>query len=522
MNARRLFAAAAMSARRLLAAAAVILAGSSGAVAQAAPQRPPEQVPRFLRMSADASREPEVINPADNPILSRRIALNLRDVSRGAALREIALTAGLELVYAGDALAAGTVRFQSDNLTVAAALTEVLFGAGVDVAVGSNGSLILVRKPPARNAAVAGAGAARTGERAVELAPITTMAMAESRKTFELQPMMGHLELGVKELAAAPAPLAGDLFRTVQLLPGVETRNDYSSGLNVRGGESDQNLILLDGYPVYNPFHLGGLLGTFMDPMVGKVDLLTGAAPVRYGERLSSVLDVRSADEDRHGMHGAADVSLLAATATVGSALDGGGSWMIGARHTYADVIANAIKPNSLPYGFSDVQGHLSRPVFGHAVLSVTAYDGSDGTSLDQNSGGLDARWTNRVLGATLANVIPERRVVLGVFPADSVALVQRISLTTFDAAAVMASSTFDLRSSVNDARASGAATLFTKSFDQSIGYEISSEHARYSMRAPITSITNFLPQASLDQTLTPVSGWYDALWHASPRLMVD
>src|ERR1019366_798429 len=109
----------------------------------------------------------------------------------------------------------------------------------------------------------------------------------------------------------------------------------------------------------------------------------------------------------------------------------------------------------------------------------------------------------NRVLGATLARLIPERKVVLGVFPADSISLVQRLSLTTFDARAVMASSTLDLRSSVLDARASGAATLFTKSFDQSIGYELSSQHARYSMRAPITSITNFLPQASLDQSLT-------------------
>src|ERR1035437_9919828 len=159
---------------------------------------------------------------------------------------------------------------------------------------------------------------------------------------------------------------------------------------------------------------------------------MTGAAPVRYGERLASVLDVQSADENRHGLHGVGDVSLLVATATVGSAFDGGGSWMVGGRHTYADVIANAVKRNSLPYGFSDFQGHLSRPVFCNAVLSVSAYDGSDGSSFNQTTGGLYISWGNRVLGATLAGVIPGRTVVLGVLPADSISLVQRVSLTTF------------------------------------------------------------------------------------------
>lgn len=608
-----------MNARRVFAAAAMIAAGSSGATPQAAPPRSPEQAPRFLRVSADASREPRVIDPLEYPILSRRIAINFHDVSRGAALQEIAITAGLQFVYAGDVLPrVGVVRLQSDNISVAAALTEVLRGAGVDVAIGANSSVILVKKPPVAMVVVtqgtacrvprpderplplcldgngipalksfvklsgndATVGFALRGIAAVarvkitlevdvlamhgaatippgtytvaeallravggkplaifvthsdelsvraladgySLAPIMTLAMAESRRTFELQPMMGQLELSARELAVAPAPFESDLFRTVQLLPGVETRNDYSAGLNVRGGESDQNLILLDGYPIYNPFHLGGLLGTFIGPMVGKVDLMTGAAPVRYGERLSSVLDVQSADENRHGLHGVGDVSLLAGTATVGSAFDGGGSWMVGGRHTYADVIANAVKRNSLPYGFSDFQGHLSRPVFGNAVLSVTAYDGSDGTSLNQNNGGLDVSWGNRVLGATLTRLIPGRKVVLGL-PADSIALVQRISLTTFDAAAVVATAGFDLRSSVRDVRASGAVTLFTSSFDQSAGYEISAQHVLYAMRSPVSSITNFLPQTSLDQSLTPVSGWYDALWRATPRLTVN
>src|ERR1035437_5693310 len=106
-----------MNARRVFAAAAMIAAGSSGAPPQAPPPRSPEQAPQFLRVSADASREPRVIDPLEYPILSRRIAINFHDVSRGAALQEIDITAGLQFVYAGDVLPrVGVVRLQSANI----------------------------------------------------------------------------------------------------------------------------------------------------------------------------------------------------------------------------------------------------------------------------------------------------------------------------------------------------------------------------------------------------------------------
>jgi len=78
-------------------------------------------------------------------------------------------------------------------------------------------------------------------------------------------------------------------------------------------GESDQNLILLDGFPIYNPFHLGGLFSTFIDPTVRDVTLMT-AAFRRGTARLSSVLDVRSSEEVRSGVHGSAELSVLAST----------------------------------------------------------------------------------------------------------------------------------------------------------------------------------------------------------------
>ena len=117
--------------------------------------------------------------------------------------------------------------------------------------------------------------------------------------SLQLVVMVGTIVLAAPAMAGVPSAGEPDVVRVVQLLPGVVARNDYNTGLNVRGGEADQNLVLLDGFPIYNPFHLGGLSSTFMDKTVGGIELMTAAFPARYGGRLSSVLDVQSAEDAR-------------------------------------------------------------------------------------------------------------------------------------------------------------------------------------------------------------------------------
>ena len=89
-------------------------------------------------------------------------------------------------------------------------------------------------------------------------------------------------------------PAEADVFRTLQLLPGVVSRSDFSSQLYVRGGSPDQNLVLLDGVAVYNPFHLLGLFSTFNTDAIKEVEFMTGGFPAEYGGRLSSVLSRKS------------------------------------------------------------------------------------------------------------------------------------------------------------------------------------------------------------------------------------
>lgn len=131
-------------------AAAFLVARPSIAPAQAMTPGVTQQAPRFLRVFADPSRDPVVVDPSEIPALSRRISLNGGEMNRGAALQAIGLAASVHFVYADDLLSgAGVVRVQSDSVTVAAAVREVLAGVGVDIAVAKNENLILVRRPPA-------------------------------------------------------------------------------------------------------------------------------------------------------------------------------------------------------------------------------------------------------------------------------------------------------------------------------------------------------------------------------------
>ncbi|HEV3141706.1 MAG TPA: carboxypeptidase-like regulatory domain-containing protein, partial [Vicinamibacterales bacterium] len=264
------------------------------------------------------------------------------------------------------------------------------------------------------------------------------------RRTFDAAPNVGTFNLSASAMRSAPAAIQPDVLRAVQLLPGVVARSDFSAGYNVEGGESDQNLVLLDGIPIFNPFHLGGLFGTFIDGAVDRADLIEAGFPARFGGRLSSVLDVASTEESRGGVHGSVETSLLSTSGAVGGGFDGGsGTWDVAARRTYADAIARTFTSRVLPYHFQDVQGRAVYALPWGTRLSVTGFSGVDvldGTisalrdSTAPGAGVLDFHWGNDVAGVTIAQPI---RAGGGLF-GDSTVLEQRISSSHF-------SSTFDI-----------------------------------------------------------------------------
>lgn len=202
-------------------------------------------------------------------------------------------------------------------------------------------------------------------------------------------PQMSSIELRPAEMERMPT-LAGevDLIKVAQLLPGVQSGNEGSSDLIVRGGGPDQNLILLDGVPVYNVGHLLGLVSVFNTDAVKQVDLIKGGFPARYGGRLSSVVDIRLKEGNTQDRHGAGAVGLLSAKYLMEGPLgkQGNTSYLLAVRRTWLDLLARLAQTitsssDQGQYNFFDLNAKINHRFSDRDRLYLSAYAGRDGFS---------------------------------------------------------------------------------------------------------------------------------------------
>ncbi len=172
----------------------------------------------------------------------------------------------------------------------------------------------------------------------LELEEITVN--ASLRQVDDVQ--MSSVEIPIQTVHKLPVLLGEiDVLKTIQLLPGVQSGTEGSSGIYVRGGGPDQNLILLDGVPVYNVNHLFGFFSVFNGYAINDVSLIKGGFPARYGGRLSSVLDIRMKEGNMKKMSGQVSIGLIASKFTLeGPIQKDKTSFIISGRRTYLDVLA--------------------------------------------------------------------------------------------------------------------------------------------------------------------------------------
>lgn len=139
-----------------------------------------------------------------------------------------------------------------------------------------------------------------------------------------------------------------DVMRTIVALPGVSGGLDGGGSLNVRGGSPDQNLVLLDGTPIFNVSHLFGIFSVFNPDIVKNADFYKGAFPARYGGRLSSIVDISLKDGDMQQYHGEAAIGLIAAKAMVeGPLKKNKTSFLVSARRSHADMLMDDLAVNN-------------------------------------------------------------------------------------------------------------------------------------------------------------------------------
>ena len=193
---------------------------------------------------------------------------------------------------------------------------------------------------------------------------------------------MSSIDLPIQTIKSLPALFGEpDIMKAIQLLPGVQGGNEGTSGLYVRGGSPDQNLILLDGVPVYNASHLFGFFSVFNADAIRSVEVIKGGFPAHYGGRLSSVIDINMKEGDKNQIHGEGGIGIIASRLTLeGPIKKGKSSFMVSGRRTYIDaLIAPFLKGSSKAgYYFYDLNGKANFTLGKKDHLYVSGYLGSD------------------------------------------------------------------------------------------------------------------------------------------------
>lgn len=188
-----------------------------------------------------------------------------------------------------------------------------------------------------------------------------------------------------------------DVLKALQLMPGVQSGGEGTSGLYVRGGTPDQNLLLLDGAPLYNASHLFGAFSVFNPDIVQNVELMKGGFPARYGGHLSSVVKVNVEEGHREDHQVDGSVGFVSSRLTVQGPISGENtSFLIAGRRTYADLLTRAVSDPNGGYFFYDVNAKLNHRFSETDRLIGTLYVGDDRFySAGDSEGEFDFGWGN-------------------------------------------------------------------------------------------------------------------------------
>ena len=208
-----------------------------------------------------------------------------------------------------------------------------------------------------------------------------------------------------------------DVFRAIQMLPGVLTSSQISSGLYIRGGSPDQNLVLLDGSTVYNPSHLFGFISSFNSDAIKDVELIKGGYPAEFGSRMSAVLNITQKDGNRKEFEGLANIGVISSKLAIEGPLFNG-SWFLSGRRTYFDLLKSLMpedKENPLPdFGFYDLNGKITQDFGSNDKISLSGFLSNDDFGLENTGLNMDfslgnkagsAKWTHIFNGKLFSNL---------------------------------------------------------------------------------------------------------------------
>ena len=248
-------------------------------------------------------------------------------------------------------------------------------------------------------------------------------------------PQMSVVELPVQQIKNIPTLFGeADVLKAIQLLPGVQNGSEGSAGMYVRGGGPDENLLLLDGVPVYNVNHMMGFFSVFNPDALKNVTLYKGSFPAHFGGRLSSVVDVRMKEGDMQKYHGNVSIGLISSKLNFeGPIVKDKLSFNLSFRRTYSDLLMKPalwlaksqmedVNKMKAGYYFYDFNGKLNWKISDKDRLYLSFYSGDDAVYLNvktkehsyddiqyNNKVGMDWKWGNKVAALRWNHVMSQQ-----------------------------------------------------------------------------------------------------------------
>lgn len=220
----------------------------------------------------------------------------------------------------------------------------------------------------------------------------------------------GATNVPIARIKATPALMGeSDLMKSLQYIPGVQGGTEGKADLSIRGGSPEQNLILLDGNPIYNANHLFGFVSVFNTDALKNVTLYKSGFPARFGGRLSSVIDINTKDGDKQHFGGSATLGLLAAKFNIeGPIIKDRTSFTLSGRRSWADLVMGLFqdKESKTTVNFYDINAKVHHKISDKTSVYVTAYNGRDRLYNVDGSDSQNWKWGNTVIATRLTTAL--------------------------------------------------------------------------------------------------------------------
>ena len=212
----------------------------------------------------------------------------------------------------------------------------------------------------------------------------TVVVISHAKNENILSTKIGTISLLLERINNIPVLLGEqDILKTIQLLPGISNYREGDCGIFVRGGDSDQNLILLDEAPVYNAFHTFGFFSIFNSDAINSINIIKGTAPAKYGGRLSSVVDMQMNEGNMKDFNAVAGLGLIFSRLTLqGPIIKDKASYLISGRRTYLDLFTKFTPGvGNAKFYFYDLNAKVNYKIDEDDRIYVSGYSAETGSA---------------------------------------------------------------------------------------------------------------------------------------------